>query len=99
MAHPPIIQRPLETKTPRRFARQKFESLVYADLGPGNGGFPINISEMGMAFQGIQPVEKDQVICVKVKLPGMKEVVETMGQVIWLNDLGKGGGLELMNMA
>src|ERR1700674_1245012 len=83
----------------RRAARQRIETLAYADLGPDNGGFSINVSEMGMAFQGIQPLEKHEVICIKFKLPGMNEVVETKGQVIWLNDLGKGGGLEFIDLA
>jgi TonB family protein len=83
----------------RRAQRQRIETLAYADLGPDNGGFSINISEMGMAFQGIQPLEKHQVISIKFKLPGINDVVETQGEVIWLNDLGKGGGLEFINLA
>lgn len=82
----------------RRSLRQRIETLAYADFGPDNGGFSINISETGMAFQGIQPLEELQVIGIKFKLPGMNEVVETKGQVIWLNDLGKGGGLEFINL-
>ena len=83
----------------RRGTRQRIETLAYADLGPDNGGFPINVSETGMAFQGIQPLEKGQILGIKFKLPGMKEIVETKAQVIWLNDLGKGGGLEFLNLA
>lgn len=82
----------------RRSVRHRIETLAYADLGPDNGGFSINISETGMAFQGIQPLEKHQVLSIKFKLPGTKDVVETKGQVIWLNDLGKGGGIEFVNL-
>ena len=83
----------------RRATRQRIETLAYADLGPDNGGFPINVSETGMAFQGIQPLETRQILAIKFKLPGMKEVVETKAQVVWLNDLGKGGGLEFIDLA
>lgn len=86
---------PAREGVPRRTSsRQRIDTLVYADFGPGNGGFPINLSKDGMAFQGIQPLEKGQVICVKFKLPATTEIVEISGQVVWLNELGKGGGLQ-----
>jgi protein TonB len=78
----------------RSSSRQRIDTLVYADFGPGNGGFPINLSKDGMAFQGIQPLEKGQVISVKFKLPATTEIVEISGHVVWLNELGKGGGLQ-----
>jgi TonB family protein len=94
----PIIERPSETKTPRRFARQKFESLVYADLGPENGGFPINISEDGMAFQGIRPLEKNQTICITFKLYGIDESVTAMAKIAWLTESRKGGALQFIDL-
>ena len=30
--------------------RYRIESLMYVDLGLGNGGFPINVSESEIAF-------------------------------------------------
>jgi periplasmic protein TonB len=94
-----MIAEPLPEGVPRRRSpRQKIESLVYADFGPGNGGFPINVSEGGMAFQGIQPLEKGQVVRIRFKLPGANEAVEIMAQVAWLNELGKGGGLQFLDL-
>ena len=91
----PIMDDPTREGVPRRnSSRQRIDTLVYADFGPGNGGFPINLSKDGMGFQGIQPLEKGQVICVKFKLPATTEFVEISGQVVWLNELGKGGGLQ-----
>src|ERR1700736_221379 len=98
MGAPPIIERPSETKTPRRFARQKFESLVYADLGPGNGGFPINISEDGLAFQGIRPLEKNQTICITFKLYGIEESVTVTAKIAWLTESRKGGALQFIDL-
>lgn len=91
----PIMDDPAREGVPRRSSfRQRIDTLVYADFGPGNGGFPINLSKDGMAFQGIQPLDKGQVICVKFKVPATTEIVEISGQVVWLNELGKGGGLQ-----
>ena len=96
----PIISEPLNGGVPRRrSARHRIETLVYADLGPGNGGFPINVGEGGMAFQGIQPLEKGRILCIKFKLPDTNDAVETTGQVAWLNELGKGGGLQFIDLS
>src|ERR1700719_969886 len=81
----------------RLFPRQRVERLFYVDLGSDNGGFALNISEAGMTFQGIRPLQKDQVIPIKYKLLG-NQCVETMAQVIWLNDLGKGGGVQFIEL-
>ena len=72
--------------------------MVYADLGPDNGGFPINVSEEGLAFQGIQPLEMDQVVPIKFKLPGIEHFVSATGQVAWVNDSRKGGGLRFIDL-
>lgn len=82
----------------RRSPRQRIETLMYVDLGPENGGFPINVSEGGMAFQGIQPLEKDQLVHINFKLPGITNSVESAAQIAWLNDLGKGGGLRFIDL-
>jgi hypothetical protein len=82
----------------RRFPRQRVETLTYVGLGLENGGFPINVSEGGMAFQGIQPLEKDQLIHINFKLPGLSNSLESFAQIAWLNDHGKGGGLRFIDM-
>jgi hypothetical protein len=71
---------------------------VYAYLGEGNGGFPIDLSEDGMAFQGVIPFQKDQSICVVFKLDGIDELVAANAKVVWLSDTRKGGGLQFVNM-
>lgn len=99
MPSPPLIaERPSPLNSPRRSARQKIETLVYADLGPDNGGFPMNVSEDGMAFHGIRPIGKDQVVSIKFKLPGIDSAVNAMAQIVWVNESGKGGGLRFIDL-
>src|SRR5579863_2098032 len=81
----------------RRSPRHRIESLVYVELGPGNGGFPIDVSETGMAFQGIQPLQNGQPLCIKFKLPATSDPVQTTARIAWLNELGKGGGLQFID--
>jgi TonB family protein len=71
---------------------------MYVDLGLENGGFPINVSEGGMAFQGIRSLEKNQLIQINFKLPGSGAPVESSARIAWLNDLGKGGGLRFIDL-
>jgi TonB family protein len=98
LASPKIAETASAELPKRRSPRQRIEALVYADFGPGNGGFPINLSEGGMAFQGIQPLEKDGIIRVRLKVPGSNNAVETSGRIVWLNELGTGGGLEFIDL-
>jgi TonB family protein len=90
--------RPSGNNHDRRSPRQRVEALAYVGLGPENGGFPINVSEGGMAFQGIQPLEKDQLIHVNFKLPGLGNSVQSAAQIAWLNMYGKGGGLRFIDL-
>src|ERR1700688_2879346 len=99
MAAPPIAERLARTRTPRRVARHRVAGLMYLDLGAGNGGFPINISEDGMAFQGVIPLEQDQEMCVKFKLDGVAELVTATAKIVWLTETRKGGGLQFINLS
>jgi TonB family protein len=98
LSSPIIAELPSGDAPRRRSSRRKVETLAYADFGPGNGGFPINLSEGGMAFQGIQPLEKDVVIRIRLKLPSTNNTVEISGRVVWLNELGTGGGLQFIDL-
>ncbi len=95
---PTTANRHSENKHPSRLPRKKIDTLTYVDLGLENGGFPINVSEGGMAFHGIRPMQKDQLIHVKFKLPGLSDSVESAAQIAWLNDWEKGGGLRFIDL-
>jgi TonB family protein len=71
---------------------------MYLDLGPDNGGFPINISEDGIAFQGVQPLAKDEEIRISLRLDGSDEMVVSRAKVIWLTKSKKAGGLQFIDL-
>src|SRR5450755_2520026 len=98
IASSPAIDRPAKAKTPRCCARQRIEALVYVELGSENGGFPINISEDGMAFQGIRPLDINQEISVTFKLDGIDESVTAAAKIVWLTESRKGGGLRFIDL-
>lgn len=94
----PIVERPQKTKVPRRSARQRVETLMYLDLGSENGGFPINISDDGMSFQGIRPLQVGQEIFITFKLDGSKESITTKAKIVWLTETRKAGALQYVDM-
>jgi TonB family protein len=87
----------VETES-RRSERFRVDSLSYIDLGQSNGGMVIGVSETGLSFQGVQPLDSSQQLPISFKLPGMKQSVKGTGQIIWLNDSRKGGGLQFVEM-
>lgn len=94
----PIAEKPQKTKVPRRSARQRVETLMYLDLGSENGGFPINISDDGMSFQGIRPLQVGQEIFITFKLDGSKESITTKAKIVWLTETRKAGALQYVDM-
>lgn len=83
----------------RLHARRRIDQLIYANLGPGNGGIVMNLSEGGLSFQGIGVVRREQVILLSFKLPGTDAQIEANGEVVWSNDSGKGGGLRFVDLS
>ncbi len=98
MLSSPTLERPVKNKTPRRFERHRVDSLMYVGLGPDNGGFPINISEGGMAFQGIRPLEIDQEISITLRLEGVAQPVTATARIVWLTASRKAGGLQFLDL-
>ena len=84
-------------KDRRRNARFRVKSIAYVDLGPDNGGTLMDVSEGGISFQGIQPLQTGQVLPAKIKLPGTQQSIKATGQITWLNESRKGGGMRFVN--
>jgi TonB family protein len=98
MAGSITLSKRANAKTPRRFERQRVEALMYVDLGSENGGFPIDISEDGMSFQGIRPLEINQDVWVTFKFYGVDETVTAAAKIVWLTESRKGGGLRFIDL-
>ena len=89
---------PAKGKDRRRNARFKVKSIAYVDLGPDNGGTLMDVSEGGISFQGIQPLQAGQVLPAKIKLPGTQQSIQATGQITWLNESRKGGGMRFVEL-
>ncbi len=71
---------------------------MYVDLGSENGGFPLNLSEDGMAFQGMRPLQLDQELYITFKLSGVDEPIAAIAKIVWLTESRKGGALQFIDL-
>jgi TonB family protein len=63
--------------------RVKVHSLAYVELGDGNAGLILNISETGMAVQAVQMLTSSHLPKIQFRLPKTETLIEASGKVIW----------------
>jgi hypothetical protein len=67
----------------RGHRRVKVHSLAYVELGDGNAGLILNISETGMAVQAVQMLTSNHLPKMQFRLPKTDTLIEASGKVIW----------------
>lgn len=67
----------------RAHQRVKVHSLAYVELGDGNAGLILNISETGMAVQAVQMLTSNHLPKMQFRLPKTDTLIEASGKVIW----------------
>ena len=83
----------------RSYGRRRIDALTYIDLGANNGAVLVNLSEGGVGFQSVAPLESGQTVMLKFKLPGEKKHLESRAEVAWSNESGKRGGLRFVKLS
>ena len=82
----------------RSHARRRIHGLAYVEFGPDNGAIIIDVGEGGLGFQSVMPVSMNRAQLFKFKLPGAAGYIEGFGEVAWVNESGKGGGLRFIEL-
>src|SRR5262245_63745665 len=82
----------------KAFARKKPDQLVYLELGSGNGGMLLSISEEGFRFRAVSPVRPQSLLPFAFSLDGSHRL-EGTGEVEWLEDDGKSGGMRFLEVS
>src|SRR5215475_5850549 len=77
---------------------QKPQQLVYVELGPDNGGMVLGICEQGLSFRAVAPVKTEGPVYFTFALDG-KTRLNGAGEIAWLDDDGKSGGLKFTNIS
>jgi outer membrane biosynthesis protein TonB len=83
----------------RSYQRQQVRSLSYIDLGEGNGGIVLNLSEGGLAVQAVTSLMEDHLPRVRFQLSETRNWLETSGRVTWTNESRKVVGIEFVNLS
>ena len=87
------------TSNRRSYPRQQVRSLSYIDLGEGNGGIVLNLSEGGLAVQAVTSLVEDHLPRVRFQLSETRNWLETSGRVTWTNESRKVVGIEFVNLS
>jgi len=80
------------------FTRKKPDQLVYLELGVGNGGMLLTISEDGFRFRAVTPVRANTSMPFAFSLDGRNRL-EGAGTVDWVEEDGKSGGMRFTEVS
>jgi PilZ domain/Gram-negative bacterial TonB protein C-terminal len=83
----------------RAYRRSNSALLTYVELGDGNGGIALNVSEGGLAITAAGLLTSDYFPNIRFQLPKSDVWIETSGQVAWASDSKKGAGIQFVDVA
>src|ERR1700719_2002572 len=83
----------------RSYGRRRVDDVTYADLGADNGAILVDLSEGGIGFQSVAPLEVGQTAILKFKPPRKKDYLESRAEVTWANESGERGGLRFVGLS
>jgi len=84
--------------TQKQFARKKPDQLVYLELGSGNGGMLLSISEDGFRFRAVSALRPNGLMPFAFSFDGNRRL-QGIGEVEWLEDDGKSGGMRFVEVS
>jgi TonB family protein len=79
--------------------RQAVQSVAYVELGGGNGGIVLNISEGGMAFRAVRSLPSDELPLMRVKVAHFKKTIEVKGRIAWTSESRKLAGIRFVDLS
>jgi TonB family protein len=82
----------------RLHARQRVDAIVYLDIGADNGGIVLNLSEEGLRFQAVGPLDKQSELRLRIKLPGSRTRIDVTAQIAWLSDSKRQAGVRFLDV-
>jgi len=78
--------------------RQRLDDLIYLDIGADNGGIVLNLSEEGLRFQAVGPLEKQSELRLRIKIPGSQARIDVIAQIAWLSDSKRQAGVRFLDV-
>jgi PilZ domain len=82
----------------RQSPRMKLSEIAYIGMGPENGGLILDVSDGGLSFHAVAPVQPAQRIHFQLSLRG-RDRIEGGGVVVWTNEMRTVCGLRFTSLS
>lgn len=82
----------------RQYPRTKLAEIAYIGMGPENGGLVLDVSDGGLSFHSVAPVQQSENIRFLLSLRGHSRI-EGFGEVVWTNELRTVCGLRFTSLS
>jgi hypothetical protein len=87
------------TTSDRRLTpRTKLVEIAYIGMGPENGGLVLDVSDGGLSFHAVVPVQKAETVRFLLSLRGHSRI-EGTGEVVWTNEMKTVCGLRFTSLS
>jgi hypothetical protein len=93
MREPPVTS-PDRRQTPRT----KLVEIAYIGMGPENGGLVLDVSDGGLSFHAVSPVQPSEKINFLLSVRGLNRI-EGAGEVVWTNEMKTVCGLRFTSLS
>lgn len=78
--------------------RTKLVEIAYIGMGPENGGLVLDVSDGGLSFHAVAPVQPAEKIKFLLSLRGHSRI-EGAGEVVWTNQMGTVCGMKFTSLS
>ena len=82
----------------RQAPRTKLVEIAYIGMGPENGGLVLDVSDGGLSFHSVAPVQQAETIKFLLSLRGHSRI-EGAGEVVWTNEMKTVCGLRFTSLS
>ena len=82
----------------RQTPRTKLVEIAYLGLGPENGGLVLDVSDGGLSFHAVVPVQPTQTINFLLSFRGHSRI-EGAGEVVWTNEMRTVCGMRFTSLS
>jgi len=78
--------------------RKQPEQMVFCKLAGEEGGSVPNLSEDGLGFEGVTPIEGKDLLHLRLSVD-LNRAIEATGQLAWINSAKRTGGLRFLELS
>ena len=79
--------------------RRNPPALAYLEVGEGNGGIVLNVSETGLAVAVAQSFNENEIPLLSFRLPELDRTFQASGEIVWRSESQKSAGIRFVNLA